>query len=111
MSKLSNRLPKALRPGVVVVCLLLSCRPQQMRVRDFEVTRYREVASDYQYSPDIVEYDGKRFVPTLKEEYQAGVLTSMAVFKSEGRLVYSKSDLEEDRQLGRALGVTPDSSS
>ena len=88
----------------ISILLFLSCQSNHV-IKDFEITRYRVVESGYEYSDDLLEYQGKFFSPILKESYNNGVLTVVDVYKSEATLTYTKSDILADTLLMKYLGL------
>lgn len=86
------------------VLLLANCNAKE-ELKDIVVTKYQEVPMGYQFSNDIIEFDGKKFKPVLREEYHDKKLVAIEVFKSEGSLRYSIEDLKTDTLFAKSLPI------
>lgn len=72
---------------------------------NFVVTEYQRVEEGYQYSKDIFKYQGFEYKPIVSSEYFNDTLTTVLVYKSEGKIIYSKVDLNNDPVFKKMLNL------
>lgn len=92
----------------VIFLLILVCSKdvKAKRIKNFHVVSYKMVSSDYQYSDDIIKWKGNYFTPYLYEEYRNGELSEVGIYKSDGILFFSYSELEKDSLLKETLSLS-----
>ncbi len=74
-------------------------------IHNFVVTEYKRVEDGYQYSKDIFKYQGFEYKPIVSSEYFNDTLTTVSVYKSEGKIIYSKVDLNNDPAFKKMLNL------
>ena len=70
-----------------------------------KVTRYQRIDKGYHYSQDIFTYKSTFYRPIITADYINDTLISVLVFKSEGKMNYSKADIEADSLLFQMLNI------
>ena len=75
------------------------------RLENFRVISYRLVSSDYHYSDERMKWRGKYYMPFLYEEYRKGTLQNAGVYKSEGLLLFTSSEVEKDSLLRDSFSI------
>lgn len=74
-------------------------------VHDFTITKYHKVDEGYQYSKDLLKYKGNTYKPVVSSDYINDTLTAIAVYKSEGKISYSKEELRSDPLFMKTLNL------
>lgn len=90
----NNRVSVNLILLVVMSILISSCSIESSY--NFKIREYQRVDKGYQYSNDMLNYQGENYRPILTSEYFCDTLSSILIYKSEGKISYSKSDLDTD---------------
>lgn len=81
---------------VLLMCLICMNGSAMKRHENFRVISYRLVSSDYHYSDERMKWRGKYYMPFLYEEYRKGTLQNVGIYKSEGLLLFTSSEVEKD---------------
>lgn len=89
--------------------MISSCSMNKF-LKTFSVISYKEVADGYQYSDIIITFKSKLYKPIICAEYSMDTLYSIKLYKSEGSILYSKSELENDQLLKKNLHINDVSS-
>lgn len=74
-------------------------------IHNFVVTEYQKVEEGYQYSKDMLKHQGFEYKPIVSSEYFSDTLTTVLVYKSEGKIIYSKVDLNNDPAFKKMLNL------
>lgn len=81
---------------VLLMSLICAKGSAMKRLENFRVISYRLVSSDYHYSDERMKWRGKYYMPFLYEEYRKGTLQNVGIYKSEGLLLFTSSEVEKD---------------
>ncbi len=84
--------------------IFISCNTDD-QIKNYIIISYRQVDEGYEYSRDILEYNKYRYMPILSSEYINNTLTSITIFKSEGKLKYDLEALKVDTIFRNMLNV------
>ena len=83
-----------------MLSILVSCKNGSTEEHhNYKVTRYQRVDQGYHYSKDIFSYKSNVYRPIITAEYISDTLVSVLVFKSEGKVNYSRADIDADPLL------------
>jgi len=88
----------------VMLNVFTSC-DRSKEVHNFVVTEYQKVGKGYQYSNDVLKYQGNEYKPLVSSEYFNDTLTTVWVYKSEGKISYSKAELNSDLALKKMMNL------
>ena len=69
----------------------------------FSVTTCVKNSEGLVYGDTIVNYDGGEYRPTKNETYKNGALEGIDIYKTEGILSYSFTDLKNDSLLASSI--------
>ena len=78
---------------------------QLKSLENFQVISYKLVAPGYEYSPNTIKWRGMYFMPYLCEEYKNDSLLNVGIYKSEGLLMFTSSEMEQDRLLKEEFSI------
>ena len=81
---------------VLLMSLICAKGSAMKRLENFRVISYRLVSSDYHYSDERMKWRGMYYMPFLYEEYRKGTLQNVGIYKSEGLLLFTSSEVEKD---------------
>ena len=81
---------------VLLMSLICAKGSAMKRLENFRVISYRLVSSDYHYSDERMKWRGKYYMPLLHQEYRKGKLQNVGIYKSEGLLLFTYSEVEKD---------------
>lgn len=87
-----------------VVSILTACN-ENKEIYNFTVTTYQRVDEGYQYSKDLIAYDGNIYKPIVSSHYKNNTLTTAVLYKPEGKIRYSKDELRNDSLFTRILNL------
>ena len=90
---------------VLLMSLICAKGSAMKRLENFRVISYRLVSSDYHYSDERMKWRGKYYMPFLYEEYRKGTLQNAGVYKSEGLLLFTSSEVEKDSLLRDSFSI------
>ena len=90
---------------VLLMCLICMNGSAMKRHENFRVISYRLVSSDCHYSNERMKWRGKYYMPCLYEEYRKGILQNAGVYKSEGLLLFTSSEVEKDSLLRDSFSI------
>lgn len=88
----------------VMLNVFTSCDSNK-NMHNFVVTEYQRVGKGYQYSNDILKYQNSEYKPLVSSEYFNDTLTSVWIYKSEGKISYSKAELNNDPAFKKMLNL------
>jgi len=89
---------------LVMLNIFTSCKSSKME-HNFIVTEYQRVGEMFQFSIDVLNYQGRKYMPIVSFEYSNDTLIAVLLYKSEGKICYSKSDLNSDRVFKQMLNL------
>ncbi|OQP48071.1 hypothetical protein A4H97_30015 [Niastella yeongjuensis] len=85
--------------SLFLITAIASCKgnsSQPPAPEHITVTSYKKVGEGYSYSGDLLKYNGTVYLPLVTGMYFRDSLSGAAVYKPEGKLGYSKKELDED---------------
>ena len=74
-------------------------------IHNFTITKYVKVYQSYNYSNDILNYKFNKYKPLVSTAYCNDTISSISVFKPEGRVHYSKDELSSDTLFLNLLSI------
>ena len=90
---------------VLLMCLICLKGSAMKGHENFRVISYRLVSSGCHYSNAGMKWRGKYYMPCLYEEYRKGILQNTGVYKSEGLLLFTSSEVEKDSLLRDSFSI------
>jgi hypothetical protein len=89
-----------------MLIIIISCKNSSSeKPVNYWITRYQKVEEGYYYSKDVFTYQSNVYRPIVSAEYINDSLVSVLVFKSEGKMNYSRADLDADTLLFQLLNT------
>lgn len=86
--------------------VFVSCKNNNTeKPHNYKVTSYQRVEEGYHYSKDIFMYKLNTYRPIVTSEYINDTLVSVLVFRSEGKISYSRADIEADSLLFQMFNI------
>ena len=95
--------------AVACLGLLLSCscstrqEVKEDEVLSFSVTTCVKNSEGFVYGDTIINYDGSEYRPIKNETYENGAIEGIDIYKAEGILSYSFTDLKNDSLLASSI--------
>ena len=86
--------------------ILYSCSMEQ-EYNSFNIIYCKEVSSGLQYnnSCETIEYRGEKYTIKKSVDYVRKKLQNVDVYRSDGIISYTKSEVESDKKLANYLGI------
>ena len=75
---------------------------------NYDKTKITYNSEGFVYGDTIVNYDGGEYRPTKNETYKNGALEGIDIYKTEGILSYSFTDLKNDSLLASSISAVFD---
>jgi hypothetical protein len=75
---------------------IFSACDEDKAVDNFTVIKFQKVTNGYQFSKDILKYQGNTYKPLVSANYIMDTLSNIDIYKSEGKVSYSIEDLQND---------------
>ncbi len=72
---------------------------------NYKITRYQRVDEGCHYSKDFFTYKSNVYRPIITAKYISDTLISVFVYKSEGKMNYSRADIDADSLLFQMLNT------
>jgi hypothetical protein len=94
--------------SLFLVAAIASCKSNSSQPPAHQyitVTIFKKVGEGYSYSGDLLKYNGTVYKPLISGVYFKDSLTETAVYKPEGKLGYSKKQLDEDTLFKSTLDL------
>ncbi len=106
----NTKTEKAIRMNYLLIFAMLnvfvSCNNRSHeKPHNYKVTCFQRVGGGYHYSEAIFTYKSDTYRPIITAGYINDTLSSVLVFKSEGKVSYSRADIEADTLFFQTLNI------
>lgn len=91
---------------IIGLFFLISCKvANSTRPNNYIVTRYEKIEHGYQYSNNVIVYYSNNYQPITSAIYINDSLTAFDLYKAEGAVGYSITDIKADTQFFKMLNI------